>query len=289
MVFGLPRAAPHGGFAADDGRSADYDLALGRSRQGAWQTVPAYNHSHGEPMTGSDRKREFIDALRGVVEEKGAQEEPLSVDEVIASVSDRMGTTIRRSTFEPAQVAAPFPAPDGFHYPIVPPRPPTARQRAALIAKLAAPRPETRRMAVELLGRTMDDPLVRDAIRTASTEDPDPVVRGSSLLCLGLAGFDPEGLIAGARRLIREAPEEKRGTRASDMAWDGAGEGVLGALLAAVGSRRRDLAEPIRGLAELLDPRQAADFSNAPLRRRNSLLKVITEFERAPDLRGDPS
>ena len=140
--------------------------------------------------TGRQRTDEFVEALRGAVDERAALGLPLDPEGLLDDVGLRTNTVLVRSTFQPERVHAPFPQPDGFIYPLVPPRRMTARRRDTLIAQLGAKRPETRRMAVMFLGRALDDSTALAAIRLASEGDPDPYVRGECLMCLGLAGTD---------------------------------------------------------------------------------------------------
>ncbi len=230
-------------------------------------------------MSDRPRKSDFVKVLKDVIEDRSAGGEPLDSDATLEAVADRMGVLLVRSSFVPEVVAGPFPAPDGFHFPLVSPRRATARRKATLIAQLQAKRPEARRMAVELLGRSMEDPLVVDAIRATSTDDPDPYVRGECLILLGLLTADSaDTLLAGARRLVDEAPLVKSGRWASDMAREGAAEGIFGALLGAVRAQRQDLATELRALSESLDMRVTSHHSSLPARQRASLLKLLDEW-----------
>lgn len=231
----------------------------------------------------NQRKADFIEALKGAVEEHAARGKPLDDDGVLEQVGRKMGVGLVRSTFEPERVPAPFPEPDGFLYPLVPPRRMTARRRDTLISQLTAKRPETRRMAVLLLGRLLDDATVVAALRSASQEDLDPYVRGQSLMCLGLTTTEAvEPQLAAAQRLAQQAFETKPGTRAKDLAREGAAYGILGALLAAARDGRRDLAPLLQLLAESLDSRLTSDHSNAPFRQRQALLDLIADLDRPP-------
>ena len=186
-----------------------------------------------------------------------------------------------RITFERQHIMAPFPEPDGFVFPLVPPRRPTARRRTTLLEQLGAPRPEKRRMAVMILGGLMDDPAVSDAIRASSSEDPDPYVRGLALMCLGVATSESvESLIVGAQRLVAEAPAEKRGSRASDLAWEAAGYGILGAVSAAVRTGRTDMAGELRRITELLDATPSSDWRDSPGRRQSAVMLILADLER---------
>jgi hypothetical protein len=131
-------------------------------------------------------------------------------------------------------------------------------------------------MAVELLGRSMEDALVVGGLRSASANDPDPYVRGSCLVLLGLATTEAaDSLLAGARRLVGELPLVRAGTRAFDVAREGAAQGIFGALLGALRAQRHELGAEPRGLAESLDTRMTTDHSTLPARQRASLLKLI--------------
>lgn len=230
-------------------------------------------------MGGPPRKADFVKALRDVVAERASRGETHESDAIVDAVADRLGVGLVRSALEPQGVAGPFSAPDGFHYPLVLPRRATARRKATLIAQLRAKRPEARRMAVVFLGRSMEDPLVVAAIRAASTTDPDPYVRGECLVLLGLLTADSvDTLLAGARRLVREVSLVKAGTRASDVAREGAAQGIFGALLGAVRVQRRDLAAELRAMALSLDTRMTSDHSTLPARQRASLLGLIDDW-----------
>lgn len=227
--------------------------------------------------TRPHRKREFLATFKNVVAERNESGVEFSLADAIDEVGRRMGAglVVELISDEP-QVPGPFPAPDGFHYPELPPRRLSARRRDSLLVKLQAKRPETRRTTVELLGAALDDPLVLDAIRTASDADPDPWVRGRCLVCLGLAATDPvESLVAKARRLVGEASMLPYGNWLWDLAQEGAADGVLGALVAAVGAGRADMAADVRPLAEALDRRPASDQTDRSARKRLALLAAL--------------
>lgn len=224
---------------------------------------------------------EFVEALRNVVEERAARGESLDPEGLLVEIGGRMGGALVRSTFEPERVPAPFPEPDGFIYPLVPPRRMTDRRRDTLMSQLEAKRPETRRMAVMFLGRALDDVVVLAALRATSQEDPDPFVRGESLMCLGLAGsVAVEPLLAGAQRLAQGVSETEPGTQSNDLAREGTAYGILGTLLAATRGGRRDMAPALRALAESLDPRPTSDHSNLPFRQRRVLLELVDDLDR---------
>lgn len=226
-------------------------------------------------------KREFIEALKGAIEERAAGDGARDADAVLDDVGTRMGVTLVRSTYEPPHVPAPIPEPDGFIYPIVPLRRMTARRRTTLISQLEAKRPETRRMAVAFLGRMLDDPVALDALKAASLGDPDPCVRGESMMCLGLATSGTvDAILDSALQLAREAIQVPAGTKGFDIARQGAAYGILGALLAAFRDARPGVAPILRSSVESLDPRPTSGHSNLPLRQRRSLLTLIAALER---------
>jgi hypothetical protein len=238
---------------------------------------------NGVPDRGpaNQRKGKFIETLKHVVEGRAGRGASLDPDELLVEVGARMGTVLVRSTFEHERVSAPFPQPDGFMYPPVPPRRMTARRRDTLVSQLGAKRAETRRLAVHSLGRALDDATVVAALRTASQEDPDPYVRGESLMCLGLTDSEAvEPLLADALRLASDVSETDPGTPSNDLAREGAAYGVLGALLAATRDGRRDLAPVLRSLAESLDPRPTVDHSNLPSRQRRVLIELVADLDR---------
>lgn len=243
------------------------------------RTSPDPVHRSGLTVSERPRKADFVKALQDVVAERASRGETYDPDATLDAAADRMGVRLMRSTFEPQGVAGPFPAPDGFHYPLVLPRRATARRKATLISQLEVKRPEARRMAVAFLGRSMEDPLVVAAIWAASVDDPDPYVRGECLTLLGLSTAEaPDTLLAGARHLVGELPLVNAGTRASDLARDGAARGIFGALLGAVRAQRHDLAAELRALTLSLATAMTSDHSTLPARQRASLLKVIDEW-----------
>jgi hypothetical protein len=66
------------------------------------------------------------------------------------------------------------------------------------------------------------------------------------------------------------------------MAREGAADGLLDALLAAVRGQRRDLALELRELSASLDTRLTSTRSNAAAIRRAGLLQRINEFDPPP-------
>ena len=222
-------------------------------------------------------KGEIVQALQDVVARRAAEDEALDVDAILDDMGRELGTVFVRSTYEPERVASPFAAPDGFHFPWVRPRRMTRRRRDTLIAQLAgAGRREDRRLAVSFLGSALDDPEAVAALRAASRDDPDPYVRGESLMCLGLSGAEPvENLVDGAQRLVREASQMKTGTTAYDVAREGAAYAIMGALLAATREGRADLAEGLAVAAGSLGTQMTVDHSSLPARQRRALLRQI--------------
>jgi hypothetical protein len=230
------------------------------------------------PANGRKRKRLFVRGLEEVLTEQAAAGEPFDPDRATDALAARIGGVRLRPEHD--DVPLPFAKPSGFVTPHVPPGPLTARRRATLLDQINAKRPELRRAAVSLLGAKLDDPRISDAIRTASVEDADPYVRGLALMCLGVQTNDSaESLVAGAERLIEEAPLVKPHTRASDLAWEAAAYGILGAAAAAVRARRFEMAGVLRRLTDLLDPSPSFDGSDAPGRRRSALMSIVHDLE----------
>ena len=224
---------------------------------------------------GSDRRHQFVEALRSAVAERAERGEPFDEDAVLDAVGQRMGAILVRSTYEPPRVPAPFPEPDGFMYPRARPRRMTAPRRDRLIGQLReGKRPETRNAAAFSLGGALDDPVVISALRTASRDDPSILVRGDCLLNLGLSGSEsPDSLLAAAQRLVADAETPRpRGH------WDHAGvaAAILGALVGASRDGRQDMVGPLRLAAGSID---GGDQWRARMKR--SLLYQIDALDAA--------
>lgn len=224
-------------------------------------------------MARAERQRQLIEALKAVVAEQTADGRQLDPERVTDEFAARVGG--HRIVVEPHYVPLPFEAPDGFLIPRVPHRRPTAGKQATLLERLTAKRPESRRLAVMSLGALMDDPAISGSIQLSSVHDPDAYVRGLALMCLGVTTSDSvESLMAGAQRLVAEAPEATGVWWASDLAWEAASYGLLGVVAAAVRARRPEMVGRLRDLTGALDPRES--------RRRDALLKILADLERAP-------
>jgi hypothetical protein len=204
------------------------------------------------------------------VAEQTADGRQLDPERVTDAFAARVGG--HRIVVEPHYLPLPFEAPDGFLVPRVPRRRPTAGKQATLLERLTAKRPESRRLAVMSLGAFMDDPAISESIQMSSVDDPDAYVRGLALMCLGVTTSDSvESLMAGAQRLLAEAPGATGAWWASNLAWEAASYGLLGAVAAAVRARRPETAGTLRDLTDALDPREST--------RRDALLKILADLE----------
>lgn len=236
-------------------------------------------------------KADFIRALTGAVERRGEAGLPLDPDAVLDDVGRDLGVVLVSATFEQERVAAPFPEPPGFIFPRKRPRRMTARRRDTLVAQLATgKRAETRRSAVLMLGSSLGDPAVIEALRAAASGDRDPYVRGEALMCLGLAGTEPAAwVLAAAEALAAEAASLPRSSDAYDLAREAEAYGLLGAVVAATRDGRGDLAAALRSATESIGTEMTLDHSTLPARQRRELLALIGSLPASGRAGAEPS